>query len=95
MMMTHRGYEELVQGRYDQAEAFLDVARSVNPSNPYTLLNLGVVYQNTGRIEAAKNMYRQVIDLNPTHRVNTISANQYRGKTLVDIAKINLEMLKE
>ena len=95
MQMATRGYEELVLENYDQAEAFFDVARSVNPYNPYVLLNLGVVYQNTGRIEDARRMYRQVIELNPTQRVDKSTEVQHRGKSLADIAKINLANLEK
>jgi general secretion pathway protein D len=94
MMMANRGYEELIKQNYDQAEAFFDVARSVNPTNPYVLLNLGVVYQNTGRINAAREMYLKVVELNPAQRVDRIKKNEYKGKTLADIAKINLSALE-
>jgi tetratricopeptide (TPR) repeat protein len=93
MMMANKGYEELVQENYDQAEAFFDVARSVNPDNPYVLLNLGVVYQNTGRIDEAKRMYLRVIELNPTQRVAQSTDTVHHGKTLADIATLNLRAL--
>lgn len=95
MMMANEGYEELINEKFDQAEAFFDVARSVNPSNPYVLINLGVVYQNTGRNEAAKAMYREVIKLNPSELVESSTDIIYKGKTLTEIAILNLNELEK
>lgn len=95
MMMANRGYEELVKENFDQAEAFFDVARSVNPNNPYALLNLGVVYQNTGRKSAAKQMYEKVIELNPNYRVEKSTNAGHKGKSLAEIAEINLRGLEK
>ena len=44
MTLANEGYEELIRQNYDQAEAWFDLALSINSQNPYALLNLGVVY---------------------------------------------------
>ena len=54
MKLSDEAYEAILNKDYQQAEALLDVALSINPQNPYVLLNLGVVYQNTGRTEKAR-----------------------------------------
>ena len=57
MFLVNQGFEELSNSNYLEAEAYLLAALDVNPNNPYTLLNLGVVYQDTGRIKEAVQMY--------------------------------------
>jgi tetratricopeptide (TPR) repeat protein len=95
MELANQGYEELVKQNYDKAEAFYEVALSVNPSNPYVLLNLGVIYQNTGRIEQAKKMYQRVIALNSNQKAVLSTTGNHLGKKLSDIAKMNLQSLEK
>jgi tetratricopeptide (TPR) repeat protein len=94
MTLVNMGYQELVKENYTEAEAFFDVARSVNPENPYVLINLGVVYQNTDRVEEAKEMYRKVIAMHPDYLANQSTDTQYKGKTLAEIAQTNLRSLE-
>jgi tetratricopeptide (TPR) repeat protein len=95
MTIANKGYEAMIRQDYDEAEAFFDLALSVNPVNPYALLNLGVVYQNTGRIEKAKNMYLKVIELNSEIKATHTTDITYQGKTLADIAETNLRTIKQ
>ncbi len=94
VFLADQGYQELMKGNYEKAEANLKVALSINPDNPYALLNLGVLYQNTGRIDKAREMYRKVLELNPDSRAAVTSSKQYKGKKLTEIAKENLKMLE-
>lgn len=93
MRLSDKGFEALSQGKFVEAEKYLNEALAVNPDNPYAVLNMGVVYQNTGRIDDAKKMYRKVIELNPKERADKSNQDGARGKPLVDIAKENLSML--
>ncbi|MSO69591.1 MAG: hypothetical protein EXQ98_04845 [Alphaproteobacteria bacterium] len=49
-------------GAYYEAEALLDSAVQINPSNTVALLNLGAVYEATDRLERARNIYAQLSD---------------------------------
>ena len=93
--LADQGYQELVKGNYDKAEANLRVALSINPENPYALLNLGVLYQNTGRVEKAKEMYRKLLALNPKEKAVASTRKDFDGKRLTDIARANLKMLED
>jgi tetratricopeptide (TPR) repeat protein len=95
MELANQGYEELLKKNYEKAEAFYEVALSVNPLNPYALLNLGVIYHNTGRIEQAKKMYRKVIEINSDQTAIKSTSGNHVGKRLSDIAKMNLRSLEE
>jgi Flp pilus assembly protein TadD len=86
-------FDLILKGDYEQAEATLEVAQSINPDNPLVLLNLGVVYQNTGRVEKAREMYVRIILLNPPDVVGDSNVTGAQGKKVVDLAKQNLENL--
>ena len=91
--LADEAYELILKGDYQQAEARLEVARSINPDNPYVLLNLGVVYQNTDRMEKAREMYVRIILLNPQEIAGDSNVVDAQGEKIVNIAKRNLENL--
>jgi Tfp pilus assembly protein PilF len=93
MLLANQGFDLLNQGKYTDAEKRFDEALAENPDNPFALLNQGVVYQTTGRTEKAKSMYEKVIKLNPKETAGRSSESGKTGKTLVEIAKENLEAL--
>ncbi|MDD5168925.1 MAG: tetratricopeptide repeat protein [Syntrophales bacterium] len=94
MQLSEQGFEYLNKGNYVEAEKYYDQALAENPNNPYAILNLGVIYQNTKRIPKAKEMYQKVIKLNPTDIVAKSNKEGAAGKTLVDLAKDNLKSLR-
>jgi general secretion pathway protein D len=94
MTLANEGFAELTRQNYEQAEAFFELALSVNPDNPYALLNLGVVYQNTGRIEKAKRMYQKVIDMNTKLTAKNSTDSNFKGKSLAEIAKMNIQSIE-
>ena len=94
MTLANEGYQAMVEQNYEKAEAFFDLALSVNPENPYALLNLGVVYHNTGRFDQAKQMYRKVIELKSTIKADHTTNKNFQGKTLSEIAETNLRAIE-
>jgi nucleoid-associated protein YgaU len=93
--LSNQGFQEISWGNYRQAEVLLDRALSLNPNNPYALLNMGVVYQNTGRIEKARQMYSKVVTLNPKDTADRSNIDSAAGKPLLEIAIENLKVLEK
>jgi hypothetical protein len=93
MFLVNQGFEELSNSNYLEAEAYLRAALDVNPNNPYTLLNLGVVFQDTGRTKEAIQMYQKVLELNPKKTAVKSNREGYSGKKIVEIARENLKSL--
>ena len=91
--LTEQAFEAISEGDFKKAEALLEVALSINPNNPYAILNMGVVYQSTNRIEMAREQYVKIILLNSKETVLKSNVKEMEGKSLVDIAKQNLENL--
>jgi hypothetical protein len=94
VVLSNRGFEEISKGHYGEAETHLEEALLLNPNNPYALLNIGVVYHETGRLEKAREMYERVIALQPGEQANLSNVESQEGKNLLEIAKRNLELLK-
>jgi nucleoid-associated protein YgaU len=94
MELSNKGFQELSRGDFKQAEVDLETALALNPDNPYALLNLGVVYQENGRLDKAREKYEKLIALKPD--VIAVESNNasLTGKGLVEIAKKNLKLLE-
>jgi hypothetical protein len=94
MELSNQGFQEISGKNYGQAEVSLEKALSINPDNPYALLNMGVVYQETGRLDKARQMYKRLIDLQPKDVAEESNTGSLAGKGLVEIAKENLKLLE-
>ena len=95
LRLSDLGFQELSKGNYEQAEKYLIKALEINPFNPYAILNLGVVYQNTGRLEKAREAYHYVISLHAEDTVAVSNDPAAIGKSLEDIARENLSKLQQ
>ncbi len=93
MTYSNLGFEELSKKNYGAAEEYLSKALEYNPDNPYAILNMGVVYQNTGRPDKAREMYQKVIEMNTKANAEKSNKDWAVGKELSDIAKKNLATL--
>ena len=94
MKLSDQGFDALSEGNYQEAEKYLGEALALNPLNPYALLNMGVVYQNTGRLEKARLMYIKVMAQNPEAMAVRSNLDGYVGKTLGQIAEENYVALQ-
>ena len=94
MELSNEGFQAISKGDYAQAEGPLKQALSINPDNSYALLNMGVVYQETGRLDKARQMYERLIALQPEEVAEESNTGSFTGKGLVDIAKENLKLLE-
>jgi outer membrane protein OmpA-like peptidoglycan-associated protein len=93
MDLVENGYRAMAGGDYYTAEHLLKQALVINNKNPYALLNLGVIYQETKRFEKAREFYNAVIDLNSRQTAAVTNVEGYTGRTLTDIARTNLKGL--
>jgi tetratricopeptide (TPR) repeat protein len=93
MELSNEGFRAISEKNYGQAETSLEKALSINPDNPYALLNMGVVYQETGRLDKARQMYEKLIALQPKEVAEQSNTDSLAGKGLADIARENLKLL--
>jgi tetratricopeptide (TPR) repeat protein len=93
--LSEQGFQELSVRNYQEAERFLSEALSLNPYNPHALLNMGIVYQNTGRMEKAREMYEKVVILALEDADTASNRDLAVEKSLVESAKENLTILEK
>jgi len=91
--LTGKGFKQLQANDYTAAEESFVEALNYNSDNPYAMLNLGVVYQNTNRSDEAIAMYEKVIKRDGPEMVEESTEDGHVGKTLVQLAKENLSKL--
>jgi Flp pilus assembly protein TadD len=77
------------------AEKELREALEINENNPFAMLNLGVVYENTGRPDEAREMYNRVIESDTRARAVKSNVSFEGGKRLTELAEFNLRTLDE
>jgi len=93
------GYEALQKKDYAKAETYLARAYQQNPNDDYALLNLAVVYQATGRQNAAVLLYQKVIAANHsaagvyTDALQASKNTGVTGQTAADMARHNLSLI--
>jgi hypothetical protein len=91
------GFNAIRVKDYANAEKLLLRARRIEPTNPFVLLNLGVVFHNTNRPKLAKEMWTRVANApiaSSTKAVITSDPDMV-GNSPADVARRNLELLQE
>jgi hypothetical protein len=91
--LVNKGYDEIAAGNFAYAEIYLDSALLINPTNPFALLNMAVVYEKTGRVDEARALYAMLIRQNPTNIARSAAKEENIGRTVTDIARQNLAAL--
>ena len=92
--LVNKGCREIEAGNYAYAEIYLDSALSINPSNPFALLNLAVVYEKTGRENEARALYTALIRQSPTDIAGAVLMDENFGRGITEIARENLAALE-
>jgi Tfp pilus assembly protein PilF len=94
------GYHALAKKDLICAERLTTDARQKDLKDPYAALNLGAIYQRSGRIEQARQLYATVIDLDSSKDCSSKEQSQLAthdqqvNKRPADIARHNLALLK-
>jgi Tfp pilus assembly protein PilF len=96
------GYFALEKNDLPCAERLTLDAREKNLKDAYATLNLGAIYQRTGRITQAKDMYSKTIELDGGNNdqdkapeSHLATNDKQKNKRPTDIAKYNLALLEK
>lgn len=88
-----RGFEAIGAGDWLKAQQYLVQAKQAFPTDPYVLLNLGVVAQHLGRFDEARDYFQQVVDMGPDEVPLHVSDPSLAGRSLEDLARLALASL--
>jgi outer membrane protein OmpA-like peptidoglycan-associated protein len=84
------GYQALVNSDYSKARDSFEPRNSQTPNDPYLELDLGVAYQQLGRMDLAEALYRQAMTNGKDVTPAFYTQDRDKGKTIADIACENI-----
>ncbi|MDA1091333.1 MAG: tetratricopeptide repeat protein [Proteobacteria bacterium] len=87
------GIAELAKGNYVTAEGHFQRALRRNPKDVHALLGAGILYQNTGQLTKAREMYEAVLAIRPDESVQFVVWNNITTRPASQIASVNLSLL--
>ncbi len=90
--LANEGFREIEKTNYSMAELRLKQALEINDKNAYAMLNLGAVYQRTGRTEEARALFEKVIAMSPNEAPRQATKGS-EHLTLKQLAEKDLAML--
>jgi len=93
--LNDQGYAAMQAGNMGEAENLLREALVANPDNPYAMLNLGVLMQNTGRPALARQAYQRLINADDAALATMVGGDPQEAASLKILAERNLALLPE
>ncbi|MBL95192.1 MAG: hypothetical protein CMF70_07800 [Magnetovibrio sp.] len=87
------GIAALAKGNFVTAEGYFKKALGKDPRDVEALLGAGILYQNTGQIVKARQMYEAVLALHPDESLQFVVWNTLTTRPISQIASVNLSLL--
>jgi len=87
------GIAALAKGNYVTAEGHFKQALRINPKDIHALLGSGILYQNTGQLTKAREMYEAVLALRPDDSMQFVVWSSLTTRPASQIASVNLSLL--
>lgn len=87
------GIAALAKGNYVTAEGHFRKALQVNPKDIHALLGSGILYQNTGQLTKAREMYEAVLAIRPDDSMQFVVWSNISTRPASQIASVNLSLL--
>jgi len=87
------GIAELTKGNFVAAEGHFQRALRVNPKDVDALIGAGILYQNTGQLTKAREMYEAVLALRPDESRQFIVLNNLQTQPASKLASVNLSLI--
>lgn len=87
------GIAALAKGNYVTAEGHFQRALKRDPKDVHALLGAGILYQNTGQLTKAREMYEAVLAIRPDESIQFVVWSNIKTKPASQIASVNLSLL--
>ncbi len=88
------GIAEMTKGNYLEAEAHFRDALATNPRDVHALLGAAILYQNTGQLVRARELYEAVLALRPDESMQFVNINDISTRPISQVASVNLSLLE-
>ena len=87
------GLAELGKGNFALAETHFQKALKRDERDVHALLGLGILYQNTGQVTKAREMYEAILAMRPGPDQQFVVWNVSTARPVAEIASINLALI--
>ncbi len=88
------GIAALAKGNFVTAEGHFQKALRANPRDIDALLGAGILYQNTGQMTKAREMYEAVLALRPEDSEQFVTWSSLTTRPASQVASVNLSLLE-
>lgn len=88
------GIAQLAKGNYVTAEGHFQRALKANSRDVDALLGAGILYQNTGQLVKAREMYEAVLAIRPDDSEQFVVWNSLTTRPASQVASVNLSLLE-
>ena len=88
------GLAEMAKGNYTTAETHFKKALAKDGKDIHALLGLGVLYQNTGQLTKAREMYESILAIRPDQAKQFMIWKNLSTMPIAEIASVNLALLE-
>ena len=88
------GIAEMAKGNYITSESHFKKALKRNPRDVDALIGAGILYQNTGQMTKAREMYEAVLALRPDESQQFVVWSDITTRPASQIASVNLSLLE-
>ncbi len=85
------GFAKLQKKEYGRAKEYFEQALKIDPTNPYALINMGVILEHEGQKAQAATMYQRVLELKQSEGQSVAK----QADSLQELARENLEHLRQ
>ena len=87
------GLGELAKGDNFKAQGHFEAALKANPADVHAMYGLAVLFQNTGQTSRARQLYEQILTLNPMPSEEILIWAGKETHPVIDVAEVNLQLL--
>ena len=91
--ISERGFGKLSKGKFLAAQALFDEALKINPRDVYALFGKGIVLQNSGQLNHARQVFEAVLAMRPSSDQKLLVINDLAPQTVRELASLNLSLL--
>lgn len=91
--LVELGLAELAKGNYVTAEGYFQQALKGNGKDVHALLGAGILYQNTGQLTKAREMYEAVLAIRPDESKQFVVWSNISTRPASQIASVNFSLL--
>lgn len=84
-------YEQLAAGETDRAIAMLEASLAETPGDPALLINLGTAYARAGRMDEARDAFREAIAAEDRYRVQLADGSWEDSRKVARLALDSLD----